>query len=388
MITAFASTGMWQSQREGLLSAPSYILSLKSIISGIFVCKYLKLAFTENKYCQYPMKISASIYSDKQNDLLNTIQNLNESHVDYIHVDCNDDLNVFADIELIEQHSHIPIDLHIITQDASRFYGALQKFDLDFVTFQYEDLKDKKLNIPKEYTGQLGLAITTNTSVKVFEDYKDDFDFILLMATVPGKSGGTFDPINFRKIREFRRLYPGKKIHVDGGVNAEVSFILRNMGVDASVSGSYLFNSSNINTALLNLKLNEIESHFLVRDFMRDLNESPVVYRHELSLRTALEKMADGKLGFVMVLGEDNMLEGIIGNGDLRNGLLKNIHDLNDIRTEEIINQQPLTVLETFTVFQLLRFIKKQNRPVIYLPVVNEKGQATGSLNFMNLIKC
>ncbi|MBK8925888.1 MAG: CBS domain-containing protein [Crocinitomicaceae bacterium] len=333
------------------------------------------------------MKISASIYSDKQNDLLNTIQNLNESHVDYIHVDCNDDLNVFADIEIIEQHSHIPIDLHIITTDANRFYGALQKFDLDFVTFQYEDLKDKKLKIPKEFTGQLGLAITTNTSVKVFEDYQDDFDFILLMATVPGKSGGTFDPINFRKIREFRRLYPGKKIHVDGGVNAEVSFILRNMGVDASVSGSYLFNSSNINTALLNLKLNEIESHFLVRDFMRDLNESPVVHQHELSLRTALEKMADGKLGFVMVLGDDNALEGIIGNGDLRNGLLKNIHDLNDIRTEEIINTKPLTVLETFTVFQLLRFIKKQNRPVIYLPVVNEKGQATGSVNFMNLIK-
>lgn len=333
------------------------------------------------------MKISASIYSDKGNDILQTIKDLNESMVDYIHVDCNDDLNVFADIQTIQQNSHIPIDLHIITEDAKRFYPALIEFDIEYVTFQYEDLKDKKLEIPKEFSGQLGLAVTTDTPVTVFENYKEDFDFILIMATVPGKSGGKFDPVNFRKIREFRRLYPGKKIHVDGGVNAEVSFILRNMGVDASVSGSYLFNNANINTALLNLKLNEVESHFLVKDFMRDLSESPAVFEHELSLKTALEKMAAGKLGFVMVLGEDNHLKGIIGNGDLRNGLLKNIHDLNDIKVTELINENPMSVNQNFTVFQLLRYIKKQSMPVLYLPVVNDKGQAVGTMNFMNLIK-
>ncbi|MBK9592401.1 MAG: CBS domain-containing protein [Crocinitomicaceae bacterium] len=333
------------------------------------------------------MKISASIYSDKNKDILDTIKDLNDSHVDYIHVDCNDNLNVFADIETIQRNSHIPIDLHIITSDAGRFYPALEKFDIDFVTFQYEDLTNKKLQIPKEFTGQLGLAITTNTDISVFEDYKEDFDFILFMATVPGQSGGKFDPINFRKIREFKSKYPDKKVHVDGGVNGEVSFILRNMGVDASVSGSYLFNSTNINSALLNLKLNEIESHFLVGDFMRDLSESPVVYEHELSLKTALEKMAAGKLGFVMVLGEDDKMRGIIGNGDLRNGLLKNIKDLNDIKVSEIINENPLTINRNYTVFQLLRFIKNQNRPVLYLPVINDSGQAVGTVNFMNLIK-
>lgn len=333
------------------------------------------------------MKISASIYSDKENNLLETIQDLNESHVDYIHVDCNDNLNVFADIEVIQRNSHIPIDLHIITSDARRFYPALERFDIDFVTFQYEDLLDKKLLIPKDFTGQLGLAITSDTPVSVFSSYADDFDFILLMATVPGQSGGKFDPVNFRKIREFRKLFPGKKIHVDGGVNAEVSFILRNMGVDASVSGSYLFNAANINTALLNLKLNETESHFLVQDFMRSLQESPVVYEHELSLKTALETMASGKLGFVMVLGEDNKLRGIIGNADVRNGLLNHIHDLNDLHVAELINRNPISVKDSFTVYQLLRFIKKEPRPVIYLPVVNEQGQAVGSVNFLNLIK-
>ncbi|MDA7803468.1 CBS domain-containing protein [Crocinitomix sp.] len=333
------------------------------------------------------MKISASIYSDKGNDLAETIQALNDSHVDLIHVDCNDNLNVFADIEIMQRNSHIPIDLHIITPSAERFYPALSTFDIEYVTFQYEDLIDKNLAIPKEFIGQLGLAITTNTPVSVFDQYADDFDFILFMATVPGQSGGKFDPSNFRRIREFQNKYPNKKVHVDGGVNAEVSFVLRNMGVYASVSGSYLFNSANINTALLNLKLNEIESGFLVRDFMRDLNESPVVFVKDLSLKSVLDAIDDGKLGFTMVLGEKNELTGIIGNGDLRRGLKSNLTNLDAVNPKDMINESPLVVPDHFSVYQLLRFIKKESRPILYLPVVDKNKKAVGTVNFMNLIK-
>ncbi len=334
------------------------------------------------------MKISASIYSDKETQgIETTISNLNDSHVDMIHVDCNDDLNVFADIEKIQQNSIIPIDLHIITSHPKRFYPALETFDIEYVTFQYEDLEDKELAIPKEFTGQLGLAITSDTSIDVFDQYAEDFDFILFMATIPGQSGGKFDKSNFRKIRAFQAKYPNKKVHVDGGVNAEVSFILRNMGVYASVSGSYLFNSANINTALLNLKLNEVESHFLVQDFMRDLDESPVVYDDQLNMKNVLEVMNAGKLGFVMVLDKNQSFKGIIGNADLRQGFLKSIDNLNNIDVKEIINRNPLTVKGTYTVYQLLRFIKKESKTVVYLPVINENGQGLGSISFMNLIK-
>lgn len=334
------------------------------------------------------MKISASIYSDKKNEkLIDTIKNLNESHVDMIHVDCNDDLNVFTDIEIIQRESHIPIDLHIITPDPRRFMPALSSFDIEFVTFQYEDLKDKTLDVPKEFSGQLGLAITSETSIDVFEQYAEDFDFILFMATIPGKSGGEFDKSNFRKIREFQQKYPNKRVHVDGGVNGEVSFILRNMGVYASVSGSYLFNSSNINTALLNLKLNEIESHFQVQDFMRGLDESPVIFESELTIKNILIKMNEGKLGFLLVLSDNHDLVGIIGNADLRKGLLEHIDDLNSLEVPDLINNQPLTVKGTFTVHQLLRFIKKETKTIMYLPVLDDNGKALGSINFMNLIK-
>lgn len=333
------------------------------------------------------MKISASIYSDKKNDVKTTIQNLNANNVDMIHVDCKDDLNVFADIEIMQQHSLIPIDLHIITAKPERFYPALETFDIEYVTFQYEDLEQKKLDIPKEFTGKLGLSITSNTPIDVFEDYKDDFDFILFMATIPGESGGKFDKNNFRRIRDFKKKYPNKKIHVDGGVNGEVSFILRNMGVYASVSGSYLFNASTIGSALLNLKLNEIESHFMVKDFMLDLDETPYLKENNLSVQSILESMNSGKMGFTTVIGDNNEFKGIIGNADLRHGLLKHIDDLNAIKINEIINTNPLVINEDYTVYQLLRFIKKQSKPILYLPIINEKNQAVGTVNFINLIK-
>ena len=189
------------------------------------------------------------------------------------------------------------------------------------------------------------------------------------------------------KIRAFQRKYPNKKVHVDGGVNAEVSFILRNMGVYASVSGSYLFNSANINTALLNLKLNEIESHFMVQDFMRDLDESPIISIVDLNLKSLLEVMNAGRLGFVIIVNEDQTFKGIIGNADLRNGLLMHIDGLETMDVTTLINENPLVVKGTYTVYQLLSFIKKEAKTIVYLPVISDDNKAIGSINFMNLIK-
>lgn len=333
------------------------------------------------------MKISASIFSDsKENEILTTIKNLNDNHVDMIHVDCKDDLSVFESVKIIRANSSLPIDMHIITDQPEAFYEGLVQYDIEGVTFQYENLKQKALKLPSNFKGNKGIGITTSTPVNAFETYKNDFDHVLLMATVPGESGGKFDKINFQKIRDFRAAYPDIKIHVDGGVNAEVSFILRNMGVYASVSGSYLFNSSSIGSALLNLKLNEIESHYLVKDFMLETHQSPIIQINDLNLSTLLQTMNSGKLG-VAIVNDGNRFVGIIGNADLRNGLLDNINQLNDMDLTVLINKNPLSIKENYTVHQMLSYIKQQTKPVLYLPVINEAEETVGTVSFLNLIK-
>jgi len=163
------------------------------------------------------MKISASIYSSKEKSLSELVKELDEFHVDYFHVDCNDDLKVFEDIKTIRKQSKTPIDLHIISSASEKFFQKIIENEIELVTFQYENLKNEII-IPQEIKSQLGLAIVSETEIDVFEKYKDRFDFILFMTTTPGKSGGTFNKENFKKIREFHQKYPEKKIHVDGGV--------------------------------------------------------------------------------------------------------------------------------------------------------------------------
>lgn len=331
------------------------------------------------------MKISASIYSDKKRSLTEVIQDLVDHQVDLLHVDCNDDLNVFEDIKTIRGLCNIPIDLHIITEHPSKYYTLLEENPVEYVTFQYEDLKEP-LNIPDTVTGKKGIAVITPTSVSIFDEYPD-FDFILIMATIPGQSGGKFDTVNFTKIREFGNKYPGKSIHVDGGVNAEVSFIIRNMGVTSAVSGSYLFNAASIGNALMNLTKREVESHFSVSDFMIPVSESPTVAKTGINLKGVLESIEHGKLGFCLVLENENKFAGLVSNADVRKALLKNLENFNNFPPEELINSFPVTISDNATVLEMLQLIKTSTFPILYLPVVDDKGFAKGIVTFVNLIK-
>ena len=129
-------------------------------------------------------------------------------------IDCNDDLSVFDDIAEIKQLSKTPVDLHIISSEPEKYFTKIVEHNVDYVTFQYENLKGK-LSLPQDIQSKLGLAITTNTDISAFDEYAEDFDFILFMTTIPGQSGGVFDKSNFKKIREFRQRFPDKNIHVD-----------------------------------------------------------------------------------------------------------------------------------------------------------------------------
>ncbi len=331
------------------------------------------------------MKISASIYSDKKRDLASTIADLAAHHVDLLHVDCNDNLAVFDDIQQIRAWSSIPIDLHIITPNPSKYFDLLRKHPVEFITFQLEDSVES-LHIPSDIPGKKGLAIITPTEVNRFDEYSE-YDFILFMATVPGQSGGVFDASNFQKIRDFQRKYPSKSIHVDGGVNGEVSFILRNMGVHSSVSGSYLFNAPSIGHALMDLTKRNMNSQFYVKDFMIPISESPSIQIEENTILQALDAIESGKLGFTLVLNNHSKLVGLISNADVRKALIKNSGSIAQLELKDVMNDSPIVLQADSTVNDMLEFIESHPFPILYLPVVDHSGKALGIVTFVNLIK-
>ena len=331
------------------------------------------------------MKISASIYSDKKRPLKDVVLDLVAHQVDLLHVDCNDDVSVFEDIKKIRTWCDLPIDLHIITPYPSKYKDLIRDNPVEYVTFQYEDLKEK-IEFASNFTGKKGLAVITPTDIAVFQEY-EDFDFILVMATIPGQSGGVFDTFNFSKIRKFKKMYPAKSVHVDGGVNGEVSFILRNMGVSSSVSGSYLFNGPSIGHALMNLTKRNVESQFVLRDFMIPLAETPVIQESNLTFKIILETIEKGKLGFALVVRENNEFVGLVSNADVRKSLLNSVDDLTNLNVTSMINRDSVGIQEKATVNEMLQLIKKYAFPITYLPVLDEAKKAVGIVTFVNLIR-
>jgi len=207
------------------------------------------------------------------------------------------------------------------------------------------------------------------------------------MATTPGKSGGVFNKKTFRKIREFRSKYPDKKILIDGGINEEISFILRNMGVYAVVTGSFLFQEQFIGSALLKLKSDNVKSHYTVGDFMLQKDEIPYLVESNYSFIEVLQTIEDYKMGFTHIINENGKLEGIISNADVRRSLLKYRESDNFKFPELIINRHPAVVKDTDTISEMLELIKNLDFPVLFLPVVDNKGNLCGTVKFNNLIK-
>lgn len=340
------------------------------------------------------MKISASLYSGKNRSLAELVKELDGHNVDYFHIDCNDDLSVFDDIRAIRKLSKTPVDLHIISSEPEKYFRHLIENKIELVTFQFENLPAGRQDFkditafPDEIRSKLGLAIVSETDISVFENFKERFDFILFMTTVPGKSGGRFNKENFAKIREFRQAYPDKKIHVDGGVNADVSFVLRNMGVYAVVSGSYLVNSDEVGNALHNLRSDYyVPSGMHVKDIMLSRDETPAIDEAVSGFADVLRAIEKYNLGFTTVVNGNGKLSGIISNADVRKGLIRKIDDLNKLEVKDIINRNPIIAYDDLTITEMIEFIKNTKNNILYLPVVDRKNNLTGAITFTNLIK-
>lgn len=332
------------------------------------------------------MKISASVYAGKDKALEPLIRELDLLKVDYFHIDSTEEpenLDIIPDIRAISNH---PIDVHIITEQPDRYLDRLVKYKPEFVCFQYEQLPGN-FSFPEIEGVSFGLAIRTETGNEVFEPYSEYCDFLLLMATTPGQSGGQFDSENFRKARSFLRHFPNKNLHVDGGVNDEVSFILRSYGVHVAVVGSFLMGSDSQGRALTQLKHEAVESHFSVSDMMLHKEHLPVVRTPELDLRNILQTNEDYRFGYVLIEDEKGNFVGFSSNADIRRAMLKNLNNLNELSVDDLINRSAITINEKCSISEMFELMRSRKETISYLPVLSEDGKLRGAVNFNFLIK-
>ncbi|MCW3124725.1 MAG: hypothetical protein JWO03_383 [Bacteroidetes bacterium] len=304
-----------------------------------------------------------------------------------LHIDCpNDDYkNVFDDIRAIRKITKVPLDLHLISEHPWFFQGLIKDCRIEYVSFQYEDMGIVP-DVPQIKGTKFGLAIKSETSLDILEQ-ATDYDYVMLMCTTPGMSGGSFQKENFKRIVEIRHRYPNLKIQIDGGVNDEVGYILRLLGVDSIVSGSFLMNHYSIGSGMLSFYKAPSGGSYSVSDFMVPISYLPVLDENNLSFENVLQTIEKYKQGFVLIVDQSNKLKGVISNADIRRGLISQMSKLDKIDILQMINPNPISISDSADLGQMLTLINELNFIILFLPVVDKEGTLKGAVLLNNLTR-
>lgn len=332
------------------------------------------------------MKLSASLYSNKSLSLVDAAKELEPYQVDYWHIDTIEDLSVFEDIDRLAITSNIPVDIHIISASPQNYLPYLHKPIIRRISFQIEQVNED-FTFPTLIEKEMGLAIqiTHPDIVDIISRYEHQVDFVLLMMTTPGISGGSFRRENFSLIRRLVNQFPNLDWCIDGGVNHEISYILRLIGVQSIVVGSYLMNHRNMAEAILNIRSNYVRSEYQLADFQIPLEQLPIVYLSD-NVTQLLQKVNDYKLGIAFCIDNDGKLVGIVSNADIRKVLLQGNFSY-QMGIEPFINNNPKRVIDTQTTADMIDLIYQTPFPILILPIVNKDEKLTGAISFHKLLK-
>ena len=213
------------------------------------------------------MYVAPSLLSANFLKLEVEIKAVSEAGADLLHIDVMDGHFVpnltFGPcvLEKISSISSVPLDVHLMVKDVSKFVELFLPLKPKFLSFHIEaEAHTIKLC---EYLRTQGIhpAITLNphTPISLLEHLIEFVDMVLLMSVNPGFGGQKFLPLVYDKIRELRALIEKKQakvfIEVDGGVNGLNAADLEEAGADILVAGNYIFSSNDYKNAIKSLKL-------------------------------------------------------------------------------------------------------------------------------------
>ena len=194
------------------------------------------------------MKIAVSFIKSKYDDIT-TIQKIDETSADYLHIDIMD--GKFAgqknysveDIINLTKHTSKLLDIHLMVLNPESYIEGLVQLNVKCITFHVEatDKVNEIIDLIHSYGIKAGISLNPETSVEKIKPYLDRIDEVLIMTVHPGKGGQTFIEEMTKKIDKLNNL--GDYIlAVDGGINAETIKLVKK--ADMASSGSFICESN------------------------------------------------------------------------------------------------------------------------------------------------
>ena len=183
-------------------------------------------------------------------NLKDTIDKINNTDAEYIHVDVMDGnfvpniSYIYNDVKDVLKNTNKMLDIHLMVDNPIKYILEYKNLSPEFITIHSEinNNIDDLIDLIKSYGIKVGLSIKPKTSVEFIEKYLDKVDNVLIMSVEPGCGGQKFmDSVVYKidildKIRKNKKL--NYKISIDGGINKDTIDKVRN--VDFVISGSYI----------------------------------------------------------------------------------------------------------------------------------------------------
>jgi ribulose-phosphate 3-epimerase len=198
-------------------------------------------------------KIAPSILSADLACLADEVKQVIEAGADWIHVDVMDGHfvpNITIGpvvIKALKKVVSIPLDVHLMIENADQYLDAFIEAGADILTVQAEACTHlhRTVHAIKERGIRPGVALNPATPLESLAYILPDIDLVMIMTVNPGFGGQEFIPTMLPKIERLKGIITKQKltveIEVDGGIKLENIGEVARRGADIFVAGSGIF---------------------------------------------------------------------------------------------------------------------------------------------------
>jgi ribulose-phosphate 3-epimerase len=198
-----------------------------------------------------PVKIAPSILSADFGRLAEEVGAIGSA--DYVHVDVMDghfvpNLTIGpVVVEAVKRATKLPLDVHLMIEDAERWVGAYAKAGADLIGVHAEACPHLHRTIGqiRELGKKPCVVLNPHTPIDAVYWVLRDVAQVLIMSVNPGFGGQSFIRSQLDKVRDLRRLLDDKgwdvDIEVDGGIKVDNIAEVHAAGANVFVSGSGIF---------------------------------------------------------------------------------------------------------------------------------------------------
>lgn len=210
--------------------------------------------------------VSPSLLSADFGNLAASIDMINRSEAEWLHIDVMDGVFVpnisfgFPVLEYVKKLSRKPLDVHLMIVEPTKFIRQVKDCGGYIMNVHYEASTHLHRSIQQIKEAGMKAAVTLNphTPVSLLEDIVSDLDMVLLMSVNPGFGGQKFISNTVNKVSALKELIirKGSKalIEVDGGINNQTGKLVVDAGADVLVAGNWVFRSADPISTISELK--------------------------------------------------------------------------------------------------------------------------------------